>query len=478
MSEIRAACAAVADGRGRLRRPDRRGRRVLCSSRRLRDAHLLEPQHRRGARAADVQGLPADRRAPGVRHDRVRHADRRREHRGRPSRCRSPSCPATGSGCRPTTSSLAFETFDLADRIGFFGADPAPGTVDATDGEPFRGVQARRRRDARVRPDAGAEPPPAAPAPPRAARLPAECSGLTLAPRAFRAARSGPSTRASGGAGLRRDGALRAQRRRRRSASPCAGRCRAAGSGSGSFDALRRADRDRTAALAGARARSRWPVASTASRAAGARSFRFTGRLGGQDAEARLLHARRDADGGRQDRRRPCAAASGSRASVGPRRPASRRREATSRAIRREQQRDPAVAQQRCASRSSARRSRRRRRAAKRDVLLVGRLGAGARVRPRREHSDASETRPIRLPRSGSPRSLPAPMRESKLRSLSVACAVKVSPASNDDCTETALRWPAAIVAAVVVGDVQAPVGRDRDLRQVLPAAVAAPACR
>ncbi|HSA51867.1 MAG TPA: hypothetical protein VLH10_17390, partial [Yinghuangia sp.] len=91
---------------------------------------------------------------------------------------------------------LAYETFDEADRIGFFGADPSPGTTRATDGEPFGEFKLDVVATLDSDPDAGpALPPPPPPPPPAAAGGPRPTvRGLTLAPRAFRAARSGPST--------------------------------------------------------------------------------------------------------------------------------------------------------------------------------------------------------------------------------------------------------------------------------------------
>ena len=96
---------------------------------------------------------------------------------------------------------LAYETFNPLDKIGFFGLpDPLPGTIRATYGEPFEEYKLDVSATV-MGPDPVAPPSPAAP-PPRGAPaavspLPAPAlSGLRVAPSAFRAARSGPSTRA------------------------------------------------------------------------------------------------------------------------------------------------------------------------------------------------------------------------------------------------------------------------------------------
>jgi len=108
---------------------------------------------------------------------------------------------------------LAFETFSAGDRIGFFGAELPVGATGATDGEPFP----EYKLDVAATLSDGAQPGTGAPAgTPAPAPGPAPGPGaqpalpppvlqrLTLAPRAFAAARSGASTRA---ARLRRQGA-------------------------------------------------------------------------------------------------------------------------------------------------------------------------------------------------------------------------------------------------------------------------------
>lgn len=175
---------------------------------------------------------------------------------------------------------LAYETFDLADRIGFFGADPPPGTTRATDGEPFGEFKLDVVATLDSDPDAG--PSSAPPPPPPAARGTGSTTvrGLTLAPRTFRAARSGPSTMpalsAPSGTRVRYSVAVtakvrftvRAQRPGRRIGRGSAARCVTPAV------ANRAAPRcTRSVALPGSFVR---PAAR------GARSFRFTGRLGGR----------------------------------------------------------------------------------------------------------------------------------------------------------------------------------------------------
>ena len=48
-----------------------------------------------------------------------------------------PVQPGDRIGLSAETVQLAYETFSPLDKIGFFGADPLPGTIRATDGEPF-----------------------------------------------------------------------------------------------------------------------------------------------------------------------------------------------------------------------------------------------------------------------------------------------------------------------------------------------------
>jgi hypothetical protein len=178
---------------------------------------------------------------------------------------------------------LAYETFDPADRIGFFGADPPPGTTRATDGEPFGEFKLDVAATLDSDPDAvpSTAPPPPPPPPPPAATTPRPAvRGLTLAPRAFRAARSGPSTMparsARSGTRVRYSVAVtakvrftvRALRPGRRIGSGSAARCAPP-------TVATRAARRCTRAVA-------LPGSFVRPAARGARSCRFTGRLGGR----------------------------------------------------------------------------------------------------------------------------------------------------------------------------------------------------
>lgn len=115
---------------------------------------------------------------------------------------------------------LAYETFDVGDRIGFFAHDPPVGTVDATGGEPF----ARFKLDVAatlqtppgqpVAPVAPVAPAPAASAVPYPLPAP-RLQRLTVTPASFAAARAGAATRSTR---LRRTGTrvgLRVDRRSR-----------------------------------------------------------------------------------------------------------------------------------------------------------------------------------------------------------------------------------------------------------------------
>ena len=186
-----------------------------------------------------------------------------------------PVLPGDRIGLSAEAIHMAFETFDIADRIGFFGADPAPGTVDATDGEPFPDFKLDVAATLESPP--GVEPPPT---PPAVTSPLAAVSNLRVAPSAFRAARSGPSARVSGGLGsgakvryaLNVDAKVRFTVRRtlpgRRSGSGSSARCVAP---SRSNRSARRCTR--SVALAGGFDRTS---------DAGARSFRFTGRIAGR----------------------------------------------------------------------------------------------------------------------------------------------------------------------------------------------------
>jgi hypothetical protein len=177
---------------------------------------------------------------------------------------------------------LAYETFDAADRIGFFGIDVPQGNTRTTDGEPF--PEFKLDVAATLESAPGEEPPPAPAATgytlPDVLAVPPKLQGLTLAPRAFAAARRGASTRSTRLRGFgtkvsyRADMAadvrfaVQAVRSGRRTRSGKTTRCLAPSSRN-----RRGARCKRYVALAGSftdRAR------------AGANSFYFTGRLGGR----------------------------------------------------------------------------------------------------------------------------------------------------------------------------------------------------
>ncbi|MGH2918858.1 MAG: hypothetical protein ACRDLS_09730 [Solirubrobacteraceae bacterium] len=82
---------------------------------------------------------------------------------------------------------LAYETFNLSDRIGFFGAEVPRGAIRATDGEPFE--EFKLDVAATVTTGAGTPAPGTSPPAP-------ELRLLSIKPRAFVAAKKGSSTRA------------------------------------------------------------------------------------------------------------------------------------------------------------------------------------------------------------------------------------------------------------------------------------------
>lgn len=197
---------------------------------------------------------------------------------------RIPVQPGDRIGLSSDDVELAYETFDAADRIGFFGIDVPPGNTRTTDGEPFPEFKLDVAATLESPPGAEPPPPPApAPAPytvPDVLPVPPKLQGVTLAPRAFAAARRGASTRSTRRRGFgtkvryRADMAadvrfaVQAVRAGRRTRSGKTTRCLAPSSRN------RRGTRcKRYVALAGSftdRAR------------AGANSFYFTGRLGGR----------------------------------------------------------------------------------------------------------------------------------------------------------------------------------------------------
>ena len=181
---------------------------------------------------------------------------------------------------------MAFETFDLADRIGFFGVDPAIGTTRKSDGEPFGefklDVAATLESDP-ASPGGGVPPPLPAPPPPppaySAGPLPA-VRDLSIAPRAFRAARRGPSSLGSVSSRVgtrvryRVNVAARVRFTVRRTRPG-----RRVGSGS-SARCVAPTPRNRTAAACTRSIALQGSFARTS--AAGIRSFRFTGRIAGR----------------------------------------------------------------------------------------------------------------------------------------------------------------------------------------------------
>jgi len=204
-----------------------------------------------------------------------------------------PVRPGDRIGLSSENVQLAFETFDLTDRIGFFEPDPPQGTTKATDGEPFEEFKLDVAATLQSDPDApsgGSTPPggststPSPPAGPPsgsllAAALPSPVmTRLRIAPSAFAAARSGGSVtrrRKTGTGvsyGLTSRAAVRFTVRRSR-----AGRRKGSGSAARCVPTTRAnrkaAKCTRTVTLAGG-------FNQTAKR--GANAFRFTGRLGGQ----------------------------------------------------------------------------------------------------------------------------------------------------------------------------------------------------
>ena len=96
---------------------------------------------------------------------------------------------------------LAYETFNVGDRVGFFGADHPLVDVDSTDGEPFAEFKLDVSATLQTPPDRPV-PPSAVTNPPRgtAAKPPAPAPAprlrrLRMTPSAFAAARTGAATR-------------------------------------------------------------------------------------------------------------------------------------------------------------------------------------------------------------------------------------------------------------------------------------------
>ena len=98
---------------------------------------------------------------------------------------------------------LAYETFVMADRIGFFSFELPPGAIGATDGEPF--PEYKLDVSATISSTPGSTTPSSPPAPPAAPPRsqavypvpPPSLQRLRIYPRAFAAARMGGSARAT-----------------------------------------------------------------------------------------------------------------------------------------------------------------------------------------------------------------------------------------------------------------------------------------
>lgn len=205
---------------------------------------------------------------------------------------RIPARPGDRIGLSSDDLQLVYETFDPADRLGFFEPDPPPGTTKATDGQPFEEFKLNVAATLESDPDApggsptppGGSPPAGSPsADPPARGLPgtsppAAVTRLRVAPSAFSAARSGPSVtkRRTSGAkvsySVKARAAVRFTVRRARS-----GRRKGSGRTARCL-APTRANRSaakctRAVTLAGS---------FTQMAKAGTNSFRFTGRLAGR----------------------------------------------------------------------------------------------------------------------------------------------------------------------------------------------------
>lgn len=205
---------------------------------------------------------------------------------------RIPVRPGDRIGLSSEDLQLAYETFDPADKLGFFEPDPPPGTSKSTDGEPFPEYKlnvAATLESAPAAPSGGPTPPggspppgpPTAGPPPGsllAGTLPLAATRLRVLPSTFSAARSGPTVtkRRTRGArvsySVRSRGAVRFTVRQSRP-----GRRKGSGSTARCVSATREnrnaARCTRTVTLAGS---------FTQTAVKGTNSFRFTGRLGGR----------------------------------------------------------------------------------------------------------------------------------------------------------------------------------------------------
>ncbi len=119
-----------------------------------------------------------------------------------------PVRPGDRIGLSADDVQVAYQSNDQADQIGFFDSDPAPGTTQATDGDPFQDfkldVAATLQSDPMgtgpSQPPAGGSPPagsPPAGSPPAGSRSPGAplpaAAKLSVSPRTFAAGRRGPS---------------------------------------------------------------------------------------------------------------------------------------------------------------------------------------------------------------------------------------------------------------------------------------------
>ena len=106
-----------------------------------------------------------------------------------------PVQPGDRIGLSADEVELAYETFLPTDQVGFFGIDVPPGTLRATDGDPFEEFKLDVSATL-VTPDEPQGPGAEAPAAGSPYALPSpKLQRLSLAPRAFAAARRGASTR-------------------------------------------------------------------------------------------------------------------------------------------------------------------------------------------------------------------------------------------------------------------------------------------
>lgn len=191
-----------------------------------------------------------------------------------------PVRPGDRIGLSSDDVQLAYESNDAADRIGFFGADPAPGSTRVSDGDPFPDFKLDVAATLESDPAAGPGGTPVGGSPGAVASLP-RVSGLSVAPRAFRAARRGPSAQAAGSPsfGTRVRYALNVAATVRFVVVRRAGHGRRQGSGD-SVRCVVQTTLNRNAA----RCTRSIPLPGSFVRmsAAGASSFRFSGRIAGR----------------------------------------------------------------------------------------------------------------------------------------------------------------------------------------------------